>query len=92
MTYTADPRHLKVKTPEGKFLFEFDASTRTITLAERGQVFSIPMWLIEEHLRTSQRDTLTIYGEPAEERLPCGHTEGTVLTSDLEKVCSVCGV
>lgn len=90
MTYIADPRPIRVVTGDGKFLFSYDPSTRTIEIKERGLVFKIPMWLIEEHLRTSQRDILRVY-EEYETSLPCGHTEGTVLDMNQNLVCPVCG-
>jgi len=88
--YSANGVPLKVKTDKGKHLFTFDPATRTIEIVERGQTFFIPMWLVDEHLRTSQRDTITVYSEP-EEKIPCGHTHGTVLNAYMDRVCADCG-
>ena len=92
MAYTADPtpRTLKVKSDRGKHLLTFDPLTRTIEIVKRGETYLIPLWLIEEHLRTSQRDTITVYSETKEESLPCGHTEGTVMDAYYNHVCAVC--
>lgn len=90
MTYTANPHPLKVKADNGHHLLTYDPASRAIKIVERGIVYEIPLWLIEEHLRTSQRDILTIYGE-VPENLPCGHTEGTVMNAYMDRVCAVCG-
>jgi hypothetical protein len=87
--YRADAENLKVKTDDGKHLFTYDPATRTIEINQRGHRFLIPLWLIEEHLRTSQRSLITVYAEPDDkDTFPCGHK--WVLDAYLNQVCPVC--
>ena len=89
--YRADAKSVNIKTDEGKHLFSFDPATRTIEIVERGETFLIPMWLIEEHIRTSNLDKITVYAEPHEPHTPCGHNQEWVLDAYLNKVCPICG-
>lgn len=99
VSVTAMPhdRKLRVLTEEGQFLFAFVKETQSIEIRHEGQDYAIPMWLIQEHLRTSQRDTLRVYqsyednDEDHRMLLPCGHRAGTVMDAYMNKICSICG-
>lgn len=82
-------RELVVRTGEGKHLFTFDGKKRSIKIRLRGADYEIPVWQLEEFLRTSQRSTMTVFQDY--DKLPCGHDAGTVLNKDQQWVCTECG-
>jgi len=83
-------RFIEVRTGQGKLLFRWNAARHEVEIRLDGQVFEIPIWQIEAHVRTSQRNLFTAY-EIDMEILPCGHTGGTVLNADYQRVCRECG-
>ncbi len=82
-------RKFTVRSDDGKHLFTFDGQNQIIEIRMRGSTYQVPLWQLQEFLRTSQRDTLKVYKEYSD-ALPCGHEAGTVEKGG-KTVCAVCG-
>jgi hypothetical protein len=83
-----DPnRRIEVRANGHGIIFVYDPHKDQIEVRRGEEMFVIPLWMLKEFARVSQRNVYQVYIN----ELSCGHFAGTRKNEDGVWVCVICG-